>query len=345
MQNKTDGYVIFKNGQRGKMPYGGKEVSDSMFAENEEIVAVSLPNSVERIGYFAFSGCTELTEIKIPNSVKTIEECAFFISNIEELHIPESVTYLGDDFCVSYTLNYIFVDINNPKYCSKGNCLIDVEAKTLILGCNRSCIPADGSVTKIQSKAFWGCSFPYMEIPESVEVIENAAFGSNTTSKLYIHKTIKNIEKDAFEKSPSLVIHYSGTQEQWKKVYAGNDVKVVFNAQIPKSKQGTIQYKNGRTNIIPSDVEFFNLNAFAESTEDEIIKVILTDNTKKIVAGAFANFKTLTDVYIPESVKTVVESAFENCPLLTVHYDGSPRGWKKIYPKNDVKVVCKRKFF
>ena len=50
--------------------------------------------------------------------------------SIEELHIPESVTSIGLDFCDPYKLNYIFVDVNNPIYCSKGNCLIDIEEKT-----------------------------------------------------------------------------------------------------------------------------------------------------------------------------------------------------------------------
>ena len=120
---------------------------------------------------------------------------------------------------------------------------------------------------------------------------------------------------------------------------------VVFNVKIPKNKQGTVQYKNGKTNIIPFEVEFFNLKLFAQYAEDEIVKVVLSENTKKIVAGAFSNFKSLEEVYIPESVKTIAASAFDNCPLLTVHYDGSPQGWKKIYPQNDVKVVCKCKFF
>ena len=347
MQNKTDGYVIFKNGQRGIISYGGTIVRDSLLSKNKEVVAVSLPNSVECIDDGAFEGCTELKEIKIPNSVKTIGWLAFGSCSIEELHIPESVTSIGLDICEPYKLNYIFVDVNNPVYCSKGNCLIDIEEKTLVLGCNRSFIPDDGSVTKIGCSAFLGCDFPELVVPESIEEIEDGAFGCGFIDKLYIHKTIKNIENGAFDtsSSSSLVIHYSGTQEQWNKVYHGNDVKVVFNVKIPKNKQGTVQYKNGKTNIIPFEVESFNLKLFAQDAEDEIVKVVLSENTKKIVAGAFSNFKSLKEVYIPESVKTIVESAFDNCPLLTVHYDGSPRGWKKIYPKNDVKVVCKRKFF
>ena len=71
----------------------------------------------------------------------------------------------------------IKVDENNETYHSQGNCLIETKSKTLILGCNTSKIPDDGSVTAIGKRAFYKCSgLTSVTIPDSVTSIGNYAF-------------------------------------------------------------------------------------------------------------------------------------------------------------------------
>ena len=38
---------------------------------------ISIPNSVTRIGRYAFQGCTGFTDLTIPSSTKTIDDGAF----------------------------------------------------------------------------------------------------------------------------------------------------------------------------------------------------------------------------------------------------------------------------
>ena len=45
--------------------------------ENTEITSLNIPNSVTKIGKYAFYGCSGLTSVTIPNSVKSIESHAF----------------------------------------------------------------------------------------------------------------------------------------------------------------------------------------------------------------------------------------------------------------------------
>ena len=56
-----------------------------------------IPNDVEKIGEYAFNGCTELTSIDIPNSVKSIGDYAFQnCYKINTVNIPNGVTTIGN---------------------------------------------------------------------------------------------------------------------------------------------------------------------------------------------------------------------------------------------------------
>jgi hypothetical protein len=74
-------------------------------------------------------------------------------------------------------LTKITVEEENPVYHSEGNCLIETESKTLVIGCQTSIIPTDGSVTSIGNGAFGYCSgLTSIVIPDSVTSIGAGAF-------------------------------------------------------------------------------------------------------------------------------------------------------------------------
>ncbi len=59
--------------------------------------------SVKRIGENAFDGFQALTVVRIPTGVTAIEEHAFvYCENLQELHIPKTVTEIGYYICYAY---------------------------------------------------------------------------------------------------------------------------------------------------------------------------------------------------------------------------------------------------
>ncbi len=73
-----------------------KEIPALTFANCQYLKNVNMPDSVEKIGYFSFSGSFALESITLPASLKTIEEKAFwYCYEIKEIIIPASVEFIG----------------------------------------------------------------------------------------------------------------------------------------------------------------------------------------------------------------------------------------------------------
>lgn len=102
---------------------------------------------------------------------------AFSSCNISGITIPDNVTSIGNGAFACSSLKYINVSKGNMKYRSLNNCLIDIENKELIQGCEKSIIPTNGSVTSIGASAFANCDgLTSINIPDGVTSIGAWAF-------------------------------------------------------------------------------------------------------------------------------------------------------------------------
>ena len=114
-------------------------IGDEAFAENENLLSVTIPASVKSIGDYAFDVCYNLasikfnegletigggafelcvsiTSIKFPNSLKTIYDGAFFACDgLDFVNIPASVTYVGN---MAFGYSIIEDDTSDEGYSS-----------------------------------------------------------------------------------------------------------------------------------------------------------------------------------------------------------------------------------
>ena len=196
------------------------------------LTSIIMPSSIKSIGYRAFENCSSLTNIEIPNGVVEIGTRAFTgCVNLVSIKIPSSVTKIyGSSFQYCKKLTNIMVDLNNTKYKSENNCLIEKESNKLIVGCENSIIP--NYITSIGSDAFSGRSgLINIRVPNSVTNIEAFAFsGCDNLTKIVIPKEVIKIGDFAFDGCNNLTIYCEASEKPngWSNYWNRDNCPVVW---------------------------------------------------------------------------------------------------------------------
>lgn len=186
-------------------------IADSGFGRCENLVSVTIPDSVTEIGNYAFAMCHSLKSITIPRSVTKIGRFIF---------LRRSCT----------ALEALSVEEGNPVYHSDGNCIIETATNTLLFGCKASVIPDDGSVTKIGERAFYFSSVESIVIPDTVTEIGNLAFAKcENLAEVTLSEGLKTIGRNAFGGCTALKeIELPASAEEIAENAFGSDTNVIF---------------------------------------------------------------------------------------------------------------------
>lgn len=219
-----------------------KEIGEGAFYGCEALERVEIPESVVSIGIEAFKYCASLEEIALPQGLSYLGDEAFSnCESLKALEIPASVNEIGGwliAFCNS--LESLTVAEENQNFYSADNCVID-KYKTLVLGCNTSTIPTDGSVTTIGYAAFAGLDgVSEVTIPESVTEIEASAFSHcNGLETIEIPLTVKKMGGIVFAECENLAeIHCEAAEkpETWNSRWAEYCDATIYWAGVAEEK-------------------------------------------------------------------------------------------------------------
>ncbi len=242
LSTTQDGYVLYSDSNKNEhllMGYIGDETNLTLpekvngndysiytYAfQGSALTGVVIPDGVVKIGYYAFRDCAQLANVSIGNGVKEIDQQMFYgCTALSTISIGSGVTTIASDaFGYNHNaLTSITVASGNTTYHSAGNCLIETASKTLLLGCNNSVIPTDGTVTRIGNRAFAGCSgLTNIILPDTVTIVGYFAFSSCTNlTSVTIPKGVRELQQFVFADCTNLTtINYQGTVEEWNAIY------------------------------------------------------------------------------------------------------------------------------
>lgn len=304
-----------------------------LYLNGEEIADLMIPDQVDTINSYAFSGCSSIKSVYIPSSVREIGVAVF--SN-----------------CSSLTR--IDVAADNPYYDSRDNCnaVIVTASGVLIAGCSNSVIPntvtaignwafyactelthifIPNSVTIIGYEAFYGCSsLMGVNIPNTVTNIGYQAFyGCSSLRSIHIPGSVRGIGSSAFEFCPSLTsmsvspdnARYDSHDECNAIIETEENTLIAgcMNTSIPSTVTAIGDYAFSRCSTlssidIPAGVAMVGDFAFRNCSA--LRNISFPDGMKSIGASAFFDCTALQCVEIPAAVESIGSFAFEHCPVI-----------------------------
>lgn len=368
-QDDDDGYIVDKHTFPSQVSNGGKnydviglgenalvnpDLTDENVMEGPNwmqycIQKFELPDKLEYIDEYAFSGVTRIDEISFPASLKQIGYRAFYKASITcDITFPE-------DSQLEAIGEYAFWGGMECGRWDLGNC---------------------GKLKEIGDYAFSGCSEDsssrefHIILPEGLEIIgENAFAGNKKMYEIEIPSTVKKIKSNAFGRSGlkgtldisdlknleilgdyafyacdnlETVLLPDNLNIISEGVFGGDgNLSRVVTASAVQEKGGIENISAGSV-ILSNSIETISVSAFAgcakiESVEapgvknlgeesfrvcSELRKVQFSEELKEIPKGAFESCEKLEDFTFTDSIEKIGAEAFTECNMLGTNNNG-----------------------
>lgn len=156
----------------------------------EDVTYMNNTYKVTSIGKDSFKKCEDVTSISIPNSVNNIGDWAFCATMITSITIPSGVTKIGES---------VFNGCDQLTTVNIPNNVISIGYKAFYKCLNLKSINIPNNVTTIGELAFWECrSLTSVTIPNSVTSIGANAFNGEDENIPNI-QTITSLIDNPFE--------------------------------------------------------------------------------------------------------------------------------------------------
>ncbi len=338
IENKSEKIIAFPKGiQNGakttyEIPDAVKEIGGFAFDQCLEMDQLVIPEQISYIGEAAFRNCDigsfavsprnenyasidgvlfEKSTKKliaypsqntgeyyeVPDGITEIGKWAFQnCKNVQEIHLPETITKIGIG---AFALCDNLNTVNIPDRVTEIN---DYTFKECY-GLNEVSIPE--GVTRIGQFAISRIPITSVTLPDSLLIIDEMAFqGCEYLTEITIPAGVTEIGDNAFEDCDIREFSVSSGNQFFTSVDG-----VLFD----KDREELICYPKGKTEssyTIPSETQRIAGSAFYESSLEEIQ---IPDTVKEIGKSAFNDCENLTSIVWPESASTIEPYTFGAC--------------------------------
>ena len=303
------------------------------------IKSLTLPEGVTSISREAFSNCRELTTMKLPSTLTSIGPNAFSTcSALKLLVLPDNITYLGTNALKGVAGTLVAKEgSKTAKLLESQGYEFETEVYPSVIGLNESKKQLDeGDQLQLKVTSYSGNAtnhdVTWSTSNEAVAVVdENGMVTAKGEGTAVITATaIGNVPGESYPATAVCTLTVRGVEGNY--IYTVEDGGVVIqsytgeesNIVIPETIDGKPVKKLGKMSfwmndaiesvVIPNGVEVIDQEAF--SGDKKLSEVTLPDTLKSVGQRAFYGtaIKSLT---LPEGVTSISREAFSNCRELT----------------------------
>lgn len=265
---------------------------------------VSVPSTLQSIGYGAFGDCKGLTGIILPMNLKVLGEKSFCESGIEIIALPDGLESIGIECFANSSLKIVTF----PKEAT-----IAIGDKAFF-GCeNLTSVALSEGITQISSKCFQSCvNLKSVTLPSTLTTIGRTAFFyCKSLDGIDIPESVKNFGGGAFWGTPWFKTQRDSCE---------NNLVIINNIVVDgRLCVGDIQ--------LPEGVEGIGEHAFYGSedhmeldstkmTGAPITSIVFPDSCTRISSLAFYKCTQLETVDFSDSITTIEDKAFDGCTSL-----------------------------
>lgn len=299
--NIKDGQLLgyYGNGGDITIPDTVTIIAGEAFLNNDNITSVTIPGSVQVIGYHAFDGCTELERIIFEDptdGADMIIRLSAFANcpKLTECEIPAVATYVtANVFKGCTSMDKITVHPENPYYVTDENGVM--FGPWVDEGVPQYDNP-NLTLTAYPSGRAGGYTIPERVNGRTVDRIWASAFNcAEKLTDISIPETVKIIGGNAFEKTGLTDVSIPDTVERLDSG-AFEDCTKLTHVKLPK----------GMTSIPHSLLKGCT----------SLSSVDFPDAASNIEMYAFADCKSLTNLVLPDGLANITLAAFEGCANL-----------------------------
>ena len=278
--------------------------SHSLFLNGEEIINLSIPNTITKLNNNVFYNCSNIVSVKIPASVTTIGDYAFSrCKNLINVDMSDSVTDIG---------------LRAFEYCS-----------------NLTELTLSSSLESIAYYAFYKCiSLSAITIPQSlVSMIDNPFVGCSGLQTIIVKQGNPNF--DSRDNCNAIINTFTNT------LVVGCQNSLIPNTVISIGSDAFRGNNNITAIKIPNSVISIGKSAFAYC--DSLRTVSFPFSLTSIEEGAFYDCdltSIISDVITPFVIDIYTFSCYDNATLKVPK--GYVQAYKQCEGWNEFKIIVEK---
>ena len=266
-----------------------------VFADCKDLTRVVLPDSLTKIGGYAFYGCESLTDINLGNVVQ-FNDFALAGTSIGSVTLSSALTHVGAGvFAGCANVEEIAVRAGSSEYRSVSGVLYNEDDEIVAYPSGK--VPEGGVLTitadmGVGEGALAGCTgISEVVIEEGITVIGDYAFYDSAVKKVTLPSTLTEIGKYAF---------------------AYGALKSVT---VPESVSIVGEYAFAYSMLESATLQESNFGSYMFAGCGQLSQVTIEEGVTDIAAYMFQDCYSLTEIAIPESVTNIATYAFAGSGL------------------------------